>query len=494
MSTIPQIPGYSVHNLLGKGGMATVYLATQDSLGRKVAIKVLSDFGDPHAEARFFSEARTIAGINHPRIVTVYDVAHLPDGRPYLSMEYVAGGDLTRLKGQTLGETYALELIRQVAEGLGAVHRKGIIHRDIKPANILFREDHSVALSDFGIAKDTNLDTDLTQAGMSVGSPSYSSPEQIYGQSLDQRSDLYSLGVVLLELLSGSNPYKGENYAATVINHTERPLPDLSGLQNQCQDLLRHLLARDPEQRFASTDALIEAIDRILSSHPDDEEDTAFRPAPSAAARTATNAPRSALARHWFGRRQQIMAGAAVVALALIFILNRETETDRQINALLEKAQQSIEADQLIAPEFDNARYYYSQILTLEPGNGDAEDGLENVDELLVERHLHLAAEKFEQGKLYRPLDNSAVYHYRQALALDEDNDAAREGLQRVQMELLREAQAAFNQRLYGEGMSFVQQGLDLDPENEELLALQEKYKDKVNKLQRFLKGVFNRP
>ena len=273
MSEIIAIPGYTVHHLIGKGGMASVYLATQESLNRQVAIKVLADFGDPSAEERFFTEARTVAALSHPHIITVYDVAHLKDGRPYISMEYLAGGDLDRLKGQAVEVRYALELIRQVAKGLDTVHKKDIIHRDIKPANILFREDGTVALSDFGIAKDLSVDTELTQAGISVGSPSYSSPEQIYGKRIDQRSDIYSLGVVLLELLQGNNLYKGGNYAETVINHTERSIPGLSALENQHQILLGKMLAKLPEQRHQTVADLIRDIDSLLDMATDDDND-----------------------------------------------------------------------------------------------------------------------------------------------------------------------------------------------------------------------------
>ena len=473
--------------------MASVYLATQESLGRQVAIKVLSEFGDAHAETRFFAEARTIAALNHPRIVTVFDVGHLADGRPYLSMEYLEGGDLTKLKDQTLGVQYALELIKQVAEGLSKVHQKGIIHRDIKPANILFREDGSAALSDFGIAKNLNVDTELTQAGISVGSPSYSSPEQIYGQELDARSDIYSLGVVLLEMLAGHNPFKGGNYAETVVNHTEKTGPNLSGLDQDCQKLLRKMLAKDPNDRYDSVIDLIQDINdllaRLATVSVDEDEATAFR---SAATPNFQHAFSSQLSQLIKQKRALIAVAGSLLLILMIVLFSYESETDKEINRLLDLAETSLDQDKLIAPEFDNARYYFNQILVLDPGNGDAEDGLEEVDERLVERYLKLASARFEETRLSRPKDDSAVFYYKQALALEPDNESAREGLARVTAEYLRLAQEAFNKKRYDEGLGYVRSGLELEPEHALLLELQTQYKDKGSALKRILNNVFN--
>ncbi|OUR87286.1 hypothetical protein A9Q81_26675 [Gammaproteobacteria bacterium 42_54_T18] len=472
MSETITILGYTVHHMIGKGGMASVYLATQKSLNRQVAIKVLADFGDPNAEERFFMEARTVAALNHPHIITVYDVAHLEDGRPYLSMEYLSGGDLDSLKGKSVGMRYALELIRQVTQGLDSVHKKGIIHRDIKPANILFREDNSVVLSDFGIAKDLSVNTELTQAGISVGSPSYSSPEQIYGQQLDQRSDIYSLGVILLELLLGCNPYKGENYAETVVNHTERSIPDLAMLQRPCQALLGKMLKKQPEQRHQTTEELISDIDALLDMAPDNDDQTKLRSTPLRHKATSDHL-------QWIEKHQKsglILLGL-LIAILVLFKATYKSETDRKIDALLEQAETHLADNQFIAPEFDNARYFYNQILTLETDNDDALDGLEVINEQLVERYIKLAAERFEETQLNRPKGNNAIYYYRQALAIESDNEAALTGLQRVVTEYIALANKSFNRKDYGTGLRHVRIGLELAPKNQELLGLKEQYK-----------------
>lgn len=479
------IPGYTIHNLLGKGGMATVYLATQESLNRQVAIKVLSDFSDPSAKDRFFSEAQTIAALNHPRIVTIYDVSHLEDGRPFISMEYLVGGDLNQLKIETVDERYALNLIKQVAEGLNVVHQNDIIHRDIKPANILFREDGTVALSDFGIAKNLAIDTELTQAGSSVGSPSYSSPEQICGQHLDQRSDIYSLGVVLLELLLGENPYKGNNFAQTAINHTERPIVENSAVKKEYQLLLKKMLAKQMDQRFSTVNELIDAIDAVLSENPDDIDQTKVRSAffPP----VDINGIVLQLEQY---KKPFTFALGGIVLLSVFYLLTYESEIDREIKSLRDNAQQSLSEDRLIQPEFDNARYYFSQILTLKPDHGEALEGLDEVDDRLVKRYIQLAAKRFEETRLNRPKGDNAIYYYRLVLAIEPENEVALKGLDNVVEKYTDLATQAFNRKEYKLGLRHVKIGLELSPEHTALLKLKNKYKQKRNPIKRLFDKV----
>ncbi|MGY8828719.1 MAG: serine/threonine-protein kinase, partial [Pseudomonadales bacterium] len=158
-----EIPGYQVHGRLGKGGMAEVYLATQASLQRKVAIKVLLSADDQAFSQRFLKEGHIVASLHHPSIITIYDIDQLADGRHYLTMEFVPGGDLAQHKGEVFDLPRALRIVQQVASGLAVVHDKGLVHRDIKPANILFRSDGTAVITDFGVAKEVELDHDLTQ-------------------------------------------------------------------------------------------------------------------------------------------------------------------------------------------------------------------------------------------------------------------------------------------------------------------------------------------
>lgn len=257
----PSVPGYNIHGMLGRGGMAVVWLATQESLQRKVAIKILLDNSDRGFNERFINEARFLASITHPRVLTVHDIARLPDGRHYIAMEFLPGGDLQQRMSKGIEPAEATGIIRDVAEGLAVVHARGIIHRDIKPANILFRSDGVAVLTDFGIARTLVQDSDLTQAGLAVGSPSYSSPEQAQSKPLDQRSDIYSLGVILLEMLLGENPFRADSPTQTAINHIQKPIPPLPGKLRVFQPLLRKMLAKSPDKRFHDCHQLLQALD-----------------------------------------------------------------------------------------------------------------------------------------------------------------------------------------------------------------------------------------
>lgn len=258
------IPGHKIERMLAKGGMAEVYLAEQLSLGRKVAIKVMdANTSDAEFAERFLHEARLVAALNHTNLITIYDFGQLNGGKLFLSMEYLQGGDLEERLVNGIPEKMALHILRQLASVLRFVHSHNIAHRDIKPANILFRGDNTLVLTDFGIAKEINNDVGLTQAGMVVGSAAYSSPEQMQGMSLDTRTDMYSLGVLLLEMLTGTNPFKADTFINTAMNHIQMDVPRLTGHQARFQPLLDNMLAKKPAERFASMAVLMEALDKI---------------------------------------------------------------------------------------------------------------------------------------------------------------------------------------------------------------------------------------
>ncbi|MDQ2696802.1 MAG: serine/threonine protein kinase, partial [Pseudomonadota bacterium] len=253
---LPDIAGYRLEKVLGAGNMATVYLAVQASLERKVALKVMAArlANDPLFCERFQREGRKLAKLaKHPHIVTVYDVG-VCDPYRYMAMEYVEGGaTLEDRITRGLAAEQATRLLRQVAGALGHAHRAGIIHRDIKPANILLYADDSAVLSDFGIAWEASEGT-LTQAGHVIGTPRYMSPEQIQDLEMDGRSDLYSLGLVYFEMLTGTRP----NPPAPGATYT------LPARLATYQGLVDGLLAWKPEDRFPDAGALIDAIDHLL--------------------------------------------------------------------------------------------------------------------------------------------------------------------------------------------------------------------------------------
>ncbi|VCY98280.1 Serine/threonine-protein kinase PrkC [Pseudomonas aeruginosa] len=262
-----ELPGFDIERELGEGAMATVYLATQRSLQRKVALKVMAAAlaADPSFAERFLREGRTLARLSHPNTVTIHDIGNVGSCY-YMAMEYLPNGTLKERIQQGLDPEQGLAYVRQVAAALGYAHSQGLVHRDVKPANILFRADGTAVLSDFGIAKSIEDNTQFTQVGFAVGTPSYMSPEQARGQEIDGRADLYALGVVLYEILTGKLPYNGKDSLSTALAHLTEPLPELPIEQGRYQDILRQLLAKDPAERFPTAGALIAALDRLAPS------------------------------------------------------------------------------------------------------------------------------------------------------------------------------------------------------------------------------------
>ena len=258
------IPGYRIIRRICQGGMATVYLAEQESVGREVALKILSPalLQDPNFSQRFLREARFVARLVHPNIVSLFDLGE-HEGELYIAMEYLPGTTLRERIRQGMDLPEALRVLRQVASALACSHREGIIHRDVKPDNVLFRSDGTAVLTDFGIATVRDNGMTMTQMGLAVGTPNYMSPEQAQGRKVDHRADIYSLGVLLHEMLTGAVPFTGEDPISIGIQHLTAPIPRLPAAHQLAQPLLQRLMAKAPEARFQSAEAVISAIETL---------------------------------------------------------------------------------------------------------------------------------------------------------------------------------------------------------------------------------------
>ena len=256
--------------------MSSVYLALQESLGRRVACKVLKKFDSPSQAERFLHEGRIIASLNHRNIITIHDIGAI-DERHYIAMEYLEGGSLADRIAEGMSPGAALALITDMALCLDFVHQQGIVHRDVKPGNILFHADGTPKLSDFGIAKQLHIDQELTLGGSALGSPYYLSPEQAEGKTPDGRSDIYGLGIIFYEMLTGQKPYAAQSHIETIVAHLGDPIPLLPEEFSLYQPLFERMVAKNPDQRMASAQELLESI-RALPRPAHAERRRAQRP------------------------------------------------------------------------------------------------------------------------------------------------------------------------------------------------------------------------
>jgi len=262
---------YQITELIRHGGMASVHKAYQPSLDRFVAVKVLFHSGDPQFAVRFKREARAVAQLQHPNIVQIYDYGE-QESLLYLAMQYIENGRaLNDMMGQPMPPVRALQLIIRVLDALAYAHDRGIIHRDIKPANILMPAPTWPMLADFGIARlggDNNHNTHLTLPGTAIGTPAYMAPEQAAGDSVDARSDLYALGVVLYELVTGRVPFNATTPMVVMLKHIYEPPPAPRSLNPSLPALVEtavlRALAKEPLQRYQSAAEMSEALERLI--------------------------------------------------------------------------------------------------------------------------------------------------------------------------------------------------------------------------------------
>jgi len=317
MDEIGKIGKYQIVRVLGEGGMGRVYEATDPIIGRRVAVKVISLGVDtPDSRARFFREAQAAGCLSHSNIITIYDIGGEPDQAPYIVMEYLDGTDLSRqLAGGLLSIEKKIQIAVDICEGLAHAHENGIIHRDIKPANIFITAQGHAKIVDFGLARGEA--SDLTHTGTILGTPNYMSPEQILGQSVDQRSDIFAVGVMLYELFSGQKPFAGDTVAATIYKVLQTEPPPIhtvdAALPPALSSVIQKAIAKDRNARFQSVRELRDELVAMWMGRRTEPVDlTAFTGViPPGSAQAAIAAATST-------RRTMWMAGGGAAALAVI--------------------------------------------------------------------------------------------------------------------------------------------------------------------------------
>lgn len=257
------IRGHRFIRQVGSGGMCKIYLAESERAGTLVVLKVFSQVPDVSERLigfdRFLQEYEIVAGLKHENIVRIYDLG-IADDHAYIAMEHFPAGDLRQRMKAPLSPTAALHFLEQMANALQAIHDVGVLHRDLKPANVMLRTDGSLCLIDFGLAKANEKAAELTGAREIFGTPYYMSPEQGHAELIDARSDLYSLGVVFYEMLTGRKPYTGATAMEVIYKHRRAELPEIAPQFASYEGILRRLLAKSPADRFHSARELLQTI------------------------------------------------------------------------------------------------------------------------------------------------------------------------------------------------------------------------------------------
>ena len=257
------IQGYRVLSKIGQGGSSVVYLAERESDKQPIVLKILKTVlgQDENLLQRFMQEFDIISSIDHPNVGKIYGRG-FSENHAYIAMEYFSGGSLTQVIANGLTARQALSLLAQAAGALREIHSRGIIHRDVKPANLMARADGTIALVDFGIAKRLSGDMGRTRHGELFGTPYYISPEQIDGHPATEQADIYALGVIFYEMLTGKRPFDADSISELLALHRMAPRPQLPRSLAVYQDLLDRMLAVEPHQRYQNAEDLLEGIDQ----------------------------------------------------------------------------------------------------------------------------------------------------------------------------------------------------------------------------------------
>jgi hypothetical protein len=419
-----QVPGYRIIRRLGMGGMATVYLAIQESLKRPVAVKVLASERAPSDEMvrRFEHEARTIARLDHPHIVSIFDVGRTSTGQIYYTMPYLPNGDLAA-RNLRDHPRRVLEVMRALTEALACAHDKGIVHRDVKPENVLFDKLDRPLLADFGIALSNAQHTRMTREGATIGSSGYMSPEQARGHPLDGRSDFYSLGVVCYELLTGEMPFQGTDALAVALAHIEKPVPRLPVTRRIWQPLIDRALAKLPDARFQSAEELLAAL--------------------AVVERRLQTPRRTGLSRWWLRlvghavaipRRQRALALGVCFMIALgglIAMLPRVPQRAVMQDAIPASATRIAASQPFTADNTPAVQAGASTTATV-PDPAGAESASEQPDSASRTEHLQRANELVSLGRFVAPAGNNAAEHYLAVLAGEPRQRDALKGVARI--------------------------------------------------------------
>jgi serine/threonine protein kinase len=457
------IPGYKVLREIGKGGMATVYLAIQESLDRPVVLKIMDSVDVKNSEDmidRFLAEGRIIASLNHPNIITIYDIGIASNNSLYISMEYVEGGDLKQQIELGISPEDTLDYLRQIAYALKEAHKHGIIHRDVKPANILFKDETPI-LTDFGIAKQVDKDKDLTSTGIFLGSPNYVSPEQADGLFLDGRADIYSLGCIFYEMMTGKKPFRSDSVIGIVIQHQTAPIPIFEDDLVEYQGLLNKMLAKRREDRLPDVDALIQEIEKLQQGGTRHSTVRDFN-------RSSENLIITSALR--VKREKQILIGLILFSMIMFSTLEYvdiRLKGNNDTGPIDVSTMASVNITPIQSTSLNTIPGQQINVSGAE-ASGANKPGNEEVGKAL----LFLGNQSLEKYNLTFPPNDNAYYYFTKLLELNPADQQAINGILEIADRYSVLAEQAMRDNEYEKSSAYVDLGLQINPENEALLSL----------------------
>lgn len=440
------IPGYNVLKKIAKGGMASVFIAIQLSVGRTIALKILPKklCEDPSFTKLFLQEANC-GVLNHPNIITIYEAGET-DSHLYIAMEFLQGGNLKQKIKAGLSQEETIDIITKLSEALAYAHSKGFIHRDIKPGNVLFNEIKQPILADFGIARAISFNDQTIIDGMMLGTPHYTSPEQVSSDEIDHRTDLYSLGVVYYEMLTGSKPFIADTPFALIYKHLEEAPPQLASKFAEHQPIIHKLMSKKPADRYASAFDLIEDLAKLTRSK---NEQAAIRSA----------------------RMRTYKSVSLFAALVLVFsasVSDRLSHySEKQLSHLKTFAARTSMLTKNFLVELDEKRSIVAkqdeeiQTLKAQINKGN-----------IVANRLNKAANYINNSRYISPKDASALYEYKKILSIDPDNIQAKSGIGVITEHFYHLAKNEISKRDYFEALDNIDSGLIANPDNQKLVHM----------------------
>jgi len=455
-----EIPGYKIQHQVGQGGMATVYLAIQESLNRSVVLKILDINGPTANESlieRFLSEGRIVAALDHPNIITIFDIGIAGDSL-YISMEYVDGGDLKMRMELPISPDTALDYLAKIGSGLDAAHKKGVVHRDIKPANIMFKDENTPLITDFGIAKQiTAADNDLTSTGLFLGSPNYVSPEQADGIEIDGRADIYSLGCLFYEILTGNKPYVSATIFDVVIQHKQAPVPVFEKDLSEFQPLLDKMMAKNRDDRFKDAAEMVKAIKKLQKSRKSLTATTDL---------DVTGVIPSNVTKQKRTQTLNILLLLMITSGGILGTLQYAESKMNDTSPKVENVPISADLPDNIRPPIVND--------STQPISSSAAEAPVTISEDVVQALHWLGKKSLEEYRLTSPAKDNAYYYYSRLLETNPGDKVAAAGLLNIADRYSYLAERSFLENDYSKAQAYTSIGLKFNPNHVALIKLKE--------------------